>query len=97
MIIIVSRMRIKRECGPKIIALANELVVATRKETGCFMYRLLQDVYDVDEFCFIEEWKDKEALEAHRHAEHFLRWRENSAQMVEQRTIQRYSAEKVDL
>lgn len=61
------------------------------------MYSLFQDVYDDYEFCFVEEWQNKKALEDHRNAAHFIKWREKSAHMVAERVIKRYDAKEISL
>lgn len=97
MIVVLARMRIKPGCAEKIIALAERAIEATRQEAGCLGYRLLHDPYDECEFCFVETWADKQALEAHRFMEHFLTWREQSADMVIERIIKRYQAEEINV
>lgn len=94
MIVVVSSIRVIPGCEAEIIKAANEFVATTRQEKGCRMYRFLQDPASNCDFCFVEEWQDLEALEAHCHAVHFFTWREKSAHMVAERIVRRYSAQE---
>ena len=96
MIVVVSSLRVKPEFEAEIKKFAREAVEATRRESGCISYRFFQDAYDACEFCFVEEWRDPEALKAHRSEAHFLRWREQSAHMVAERIIKRYEAKEIN-
>lgn len=97
MIVVVSSIRVIPGSEAEIIKVANEFAAITRQEIGCCMYRFLQDPTSNCEFCFVEEWKDLEALEAHCHAVHFFAWREKSAHMVAERIVRRYSAQEISL
>lgn len=97
MIIVVSRLRVKPGFAGEIKMLVQEAVEATRQESGCLSYRFLQDAFDDCEFCFVEEWRDQEALKAHRAEAHFIKWREKSADMVAERIIKRYHAQEIDV
>lgn len=48
------------------------LIEPTRREAGCILYELLQDLEDPAEFCFVEEWESGPHLEAHLKTAHFL-------------------------
>jgi quinol monooxygenase YgiN len=64
----------------RIIALPNkikelktvliQLVEPTRKEKGCLQYELLQNQEDTEDFTFVEEWENREALQAHLDSQH---------------------------
>lgn len=97
MIVVLARMRIKPGFQTEIKALALSAIEATRKEQGNISYSLLQDPYDDCEFCFVEEWQDQAALKAHTQSMHFLKWREQGAHMVADRTIKVYSSQEVSL
>ncbi len=97
MIVVVSSLRVKPGCEAEIKLLAREAVAATRQESGCLSYRFFQDAYDACEFCFVEAWRDTEALKAHRNEAHFIKWREKSAPMVAERIIKRYDAQEIDV
>ncbi|MFC7491683.1 MULTISPECIES: putative quinol monooxygenase [unclassified Knoellia] len=51
-------------------------------EPGCLRFDVCQDRYDPHHFVFYEIYRDEAALEAHRAAPHFARWREAVARTV---------------
>ncbi len=59
---------------PDRIEETRELMIAllepTRSEDGCIRYDLFQNQADPTEFTFIEEWRDKAALDAHLASAH---------------------------
>jgi quinol monooxygenase YgiN len=57
----------------KILSLCRELVEITRGEKGCISYGVYHDVEHPELLTMIEEWKSREDLDAHLHAEHFTR------------------------
>lgn len=73
MIKIVARQIIKKECLEKYHALAAELVAASNKEAGCISYSSNQGIADERVHCFLEVWKDQDAIDAHNATEHFTR------------------------
>lgn len=46
-------------------AILQQIITPTRQERGCLNYQLLRNKDNPAEFLFIEEWIDKEAMEAH--------------------------------
>lgn len=95
MIVVLARLRVKPGLESKIKELVQGVVEATRRETGCISYRLLQDFADAAEFSFVEEWQSKEALQAHMQTAHFLKWRDQSAPLVAERASKVYDAQQV--
>ncbi len=73
MIRIVAENFVKPEEKEKFLALASELVDATRTEEDNISYYLHVDQQDANHFTFIEEWKDAEAIRKHNASEHFTR------------------------
>ena len=45
-------------------------------EPGCLQFDVLQDTEDDNRIFLYEIYRDEAALEAHRNAPHFLKWRE---------------------
>lgn len=71
MIIITAKSIVKNENINEFKKLANELVTESRKEEGCIEYKLLHDINNSESFIFLEQWKDKEAVERHNNSIHF--------------------------
>ena len=53
--------------------LYRELVEKTRQEPDCIAYDLYVDQKNPGHFIFVEEWPDRQALDAHCRTEHFRR------------------------
>lgn len=70
---IVAKMPVAPENVEKFVALASELIEASRKEEGNICYSLNADKKDPNTLVFTECWKDKEAIRFHNHTEHFTR------------------------
>ena len=64
MIKIVARQIIKKEYLESYHALAAELVAASNKEAGCISYSSNQSIADERVHCFLEVWKDQDAIDA---------------------------------
>jgi quinol monooxygenase YgiN len=45
--------------------MAREAVAETRKEKGCIMYTLHEDINDPSILSTLEEWVDEEAIDQH--------------------------------
>ena len=71
MIKVVARCTVKPGKAAEYKSLAARLTEETRKEKGCVSYALYQDVDSELAFSFIEEWSDREALDAHMKTKHF--------------------------
>lgn len=56
-----------------VLPLYKELVEKTKLEQGCISYDLYHDLKNKGHFVFIEEWQDRNALDAHVNSEHFQR------------------------
>ena len=55
------------------LSLCRELVEITRGEKGCISYGVYRDAEHPELLTMIEEWKSREDLDKHLHAEHFTR------------------------
>ena len=52
-------------------------------EPGCFRFDVLQDQSDPDRAHLYEVYADEAAIEAHRQAPHFLKWRDATRDWIE--------------
>jgi quinol monooxygenase YgiN len=55
------------------LKLAREVVTETRKEKGCIMYTLYEDINDPSILSTLEEWEDEESLNQHNKSEHVMK------------------------
>ena len=56
---------------------------AVRDEPGCFRFDILKDDSDPNRIHLYEIYEDQAAIEAHRNAPHYLKWRSTIESMVE--------------
>ena len=71
MIRVVCKAKLKQDVKKEdYLVLAQEVVAETRKEEGCIMYTLHEDINDPSIFTTIEEWVDEEAINLHNKSEH---------------------------
>lgn len=71
MIKVIAKITIKEDMVDTLKSIISELVAETRKEAGCIIYQLFQDVNNKKVFAFIEEWESPEALQNHMNSKHF--------------------------
>lgn len=62
--------------------LLQTLIEPTRKEPGCLMYVLWRHAEQAHRFCFVEEWADKAAFEAHLKTPHIAHVLEHGPQLL---------------
>jgi len=68
---IVATMNAPDGKADELRAVLESLVEPSRAEAGCLRYELLENLDDPNQFTFIEEWRDKDAIEAHAQTDHF--------------------------
>lgn len=76
MIVVVGRIRTDDEKRAEFVRIGQALVTASRSEAGCISYRLCEDSEAENDFVFLEEWEDSDALERHfatPHIDEFMR------------------------
>ena len=73
MIKVVAKNKIKEDNLETVLSLYELLVKETRKEEGCILYELFQDIEDSSVLTMIEEWEDKASLDRHMKTEHFMK------------------------
>ena len=56
-------------------AIEQDALGSERDEAGCCRFNVLQDDADPNTYYFYEVYKDEAALEAHRAAPHYAKWR----------------------
>lgn len=92
MIKIIAEFFIKSDSIGIARQLAEELVLTTRKETGCIAYDLFEDTADYQHLVIVEEWESQEVLDIHSASEHFTRLvPQISAQSYQEAIIHTYS------
>jgi quinol monooxygenase YgiN len=76
MIVVVGRVRTDDERREELLRVGQTVVAASRQDPGCLNYALYEDTESKNEFVFVEEWEDDEALQRHfatAHIAEFMR------------------------
>src|SRR5437764_6181481 len=71
MICLAVRLLAKPEMEQKVAEAFRPLIEASRREPGCLMYVVHQRKDEPQKFLLYEQYKDEDALEAHRSSAHF--------------------------
>jgi len=70
MIVVVGRVSTDPEKRARLIEVAHRVASASRAEGGCVDYRVFEDTERPNQFVFVEEWEDEEALQQHFRTSH---------------------------
>jgi quinol monooxygenase YgiN len=65
MIVVVGRVRTDSDKRAELIRVGQAVAAASRAEPGCISYRLYEDSETENDFVFVEEWQDSDALQRH--------------------------------
>jgi len=80
MIALIVTVNIKpRFRGRFMEAMMGDARGANEDEPGCLRFDVIQDAHDPNRIYLYEVYRDDAALEAHRKAPHYLKWRETVA------------------
>lgn len=60
-----------------VTALMDDARGSVQNEPGCLRFDVLQDNSDPNTIHLYEVYRDEKAIEAHRQAPHYLKWRES--------------------
>ena len=73
MIQVTAVNHVKEGCVEAFLAVAKELVEKTNAlDKGCIKYELCKDVNSPLQFVMVEAWADKDSIDAHMQAKHFV-------------------------
>ena len=87
MFALVVPLKVKPEMREKFLAAALEdSTCSVRDEPGCLRFDVLQDNSDPNRFFFYEFYVDEAAVDAHRAAPHYARWRAAAAEVLAEPT-----------
>lgn len=83
-LIIVARVKAKKEGVDLLKAELLKLIEPTRKEQGCLQYDLHQDNQQAEIFLLYERWESRDLWLQHRVNEHLVRFRKAIEGAVEE-------------
>jgi len=88
---VVCKAKLKQDVNiEEYLNIAREAVAETRKENGCIMYTLHQDIDDPSILTTIEEWVDEEAIDQHNKNERVWKWVQELRKLRESTEINHY-------
>jgi quinol monooxygenase YgiN len=67
---LIGKIVVRSGAAKDVAAILLRLAAASRKETGCTRYEVVQDIGDSNVFALIEEWANAEALDRHNETAH---------------------------
>jgi quinol monooxygenase YgiN len=73
MVIVIARVRPRRDRRREFVELLEEVQAASRGDDGCLHYGYHVEITDPDAFIAVEEWRDMAALEGHLRTPHVAR------------------------
>jgi quinol monooxygenase YgiN len=82
-IILVATITTVKGGEEKMHNLLKQLVVESRKESGCIRYDLHQSLESSNVFVMYEIWLNQPALDSHTQSIHFTSYKKNSAEILE--------------
>ena len=91
MIIIVAKYSLKPDKKNAFVDIAGELIEKSRAEEGCISYRLCESTDNPDVVAFIEEWKDRAAIDFHNGTEHYKRLVPQLAELRNDKDVSLYT------
>jgi quinol monooxygenase YgiN len=65
MIVVVGRVQTNADKREDLIRIGQAVAQASRAEAGCISYRVYEDTEVENDFVFVEEWENGEALQRH--------------------------------
>jgi quinol monooxygenase YgiN len=96
MIIVTATITAKPGKRDELISKSQDLIKSTRSELGCISYNLYASTENEDALIMIEQYENKEALDAHMQADYFKAFCGATADILaEEMGVDIYSAEKV--
>lgn len=87
MIQLIARIEAQPGQADRLEEVIESIILPSRAEAGCLMYQAHRTVDDPNVFYFYEQWRDKEAFDAHVASIHYQTYRKKSADFVVKRSL----------
>ena len=93
MIALIVTINIKPEHNAAFMAsMMGDAQGSNNDEPGCLRFDVLQDTEDTNRIHLYEVYQDGAALDAHRNAPHFVKWREEVKDWFSSETVRRLAS-----
>jgi quinol monooxygenase YgiN len=97
MIYVIAHIKTHPGKGAEVVSDAAPLIEGTRKEAGCIFYDLYQKPGEPDTLVFVEQWRSREALEAHFTEPHIVAFQKATAELVADGRIEVIHSDKFEV
>ncbi|NRP70116.1 putative monooxygenase YcnE [Ensifer psoraleae] len=97
MVYVIAYLKAHAGRGDDVVALAAPLVEATRKEAGCVSYDLYRKPTEPDTLVFVENWKDRAAVDAHFAEPHLKAFQAAMADVLADARIEVMHPERIEV
>ncbi|WP_409304097.1 putative quinol monooxygenase [Peribacillus sp. SCS-155] len=71
MVIIHAYLKVKQDQQAKFLEAAKNVIEHSQAEEGNNSYNLYEDTQQENAFVFVEEWRDRAAIDEHEQTQHF--------------------------
>lgn len=90
MVTIIANYRARPEAADKVAATLSRHVAATRTEPGCLQFVAYRSHSEPTRFVLYEQYRDEDAVSAHRETEHFRAYVEETIiPLLDERHLER--------
>lgn len=96
MVALVAHVSIKPECVDEFIELANGMLAPSRAEAACLAYDFFCKPENPSTLVFVEEWSDRDGLEAHFQTPHFQDYSKKTDALTDQVDITIYHVDHIE-
>jgi len=83
MLVVIVEVVVKSECATKFMAATEENAKASLREPGVARFDVLRDASVPERFLLVEVYRNADAAAAHKTTEHYSRWRDTVADMMQ--------------
>ncbi|THK38303.1 antibiotic biosynthesis monooxygenase [Ensifer sp. MPMI2T] len=97
MVYVIAYLKAHPGKGDDVVALASPLIEAARKEAGCISYHLYRKPAEPDTLVFVENWKDRAAVNAHFAEPHLKAFQAAMADLLADARIEVVHPEKIEV
>lgn len=74
----------------KVEAELERVVAPSRQDEGCQLYTLVRESGSSARFVMVEQWRDREALDAHLASDHYKHMAQTLENSIEQMEVREY-------
>ncbi|MBI9108990.1 MAG: antibiotic biosynthesis monooxygenase [Spirochaetales bacterium] len=72
MVLIIAKQVVKADKVDEFLEVTKSLIAGSNNEEGCIEYVLYRDQKESNIFHFVEKWKNRDAIKAHKAAPHYV-------------------------